>query len=129
MRYTEIEPSETGRARVSGGFSLIRAQLCRNSGYVHQIVLLYPLCGGGMNKQKLLKKILAGSKNVHFSDMTSLVEAFGFRLSRVNGSHFVFVHPVIPEPVNLQEHKGKAKPYQVRQFLQLVEEYHLELGD
>jgi predicted RNA binding protein YcfA (HicA-like mRNA interferase family) len=82
-----------------------------------------------MNKQKLLRKILAGSKNVQFSDMVSLVEAFGFRLSRVNGSHFIFVHPAIPELVNLQENKGKAKPYQVRQFLQLVEEYDLELGD
>jgi predicted RNA binding protein YcfA (HicA-like mRNA interferase family) len=82
-----------------------------------------------MNKHKLLEKILAGSKNVQFSDMTSLVEAFGFRLSRINGSHFIFVHPEIPELVNLQEHKGKAKPYQVRQFLQLIEQYDLELGD
>jgi len=82
-----------------------------------------------MNKHKLLEKILAGSKNVQFRDMMSLVEAFGFRLSRINGSHFIFVHPEIPELVNLQEHKGKAKPYQVRQFLQLVEQYDLELGD
>ena len=82
-----------------------------------------------MNKQKLLREILTGSKNVQFSDMTSLVEAFGFRLSRVNGSHFIFAHPAISELVNLQEYKGKAKPYQVRQFLQLVEEYDLELGD
>ena len=82
-----------------------------------------------MNKRKLLEKILAGSKNVQFRDMMSLVEAFGFRLSRINGSHFIFVHPEIPELVNLQEHKGKAKPYQVQQFLQLVEEYDLELGD
>ena len=82
-----------------------------------------------MNKHRLLEKILASSKNVQFSDMTSLVEAFGFRLSRINGSHLIFVHPEISELVNLQEHKGKAKPYQVRQFLQLVEEYDLELGD
>jgi len=56
-----------------------------------------------MNKRKLLEKILAGSKNVQFSDMTSLIEAFGFRLSRINGSHFIFVHPEIPELLNLQE--------------------------
>ncbi len=82
-----------------------------------------------MNKRKLLEKVLAGPKNVHFSDMISLVEAFGFRLSRVRGSHFIFEHPQIPELVNLQEKNGKAKPYQVRQFLQLVEQYDLELGD
>jgi predicted RNA binding protein YcfA (HicA-like mRNA interferase family) len=61
--------------------------------------------------------------------MTLLVEAFGFRLSWVSGSHFIFVHPEIPELVNLQEHKGKAKPYQIHQFLQLVEQYDLKLGE
>ena len=82
-----------------------------------------------MNKKKLLEKILSGPKNVQFNDMVALVEAFGFRLSRVRGSHFIFVHPEIPDLVNLQEINGKAKPYQVRQFLSLVEEYNLELGE
>lgn len=82
-----------------------------------------------MNKQKLLEKILSGSKNVSFNDMIALVEAFGFSLSRVKGSHFIFTHPDIPELVNLQEKKGQAKPYQVREFLQLVEQYDLELGE
>jgi len=82
-----------------------------------------------MNKRKLLERVLASPKNVQFSDMISLVEAFGFRLSRVRGSHFIFEHPRIPELVNLQEKNGKAKPYQVRQFLELVEQYDLRLGD
>jgi len=82
-----------------------------------------------MNKRKLLAKALTGSKNLPFSDLVALVKAFGFYLSRVNGSHHIFVHPKIREIVNLQEVKGKAKPYQVRQFLQLVEQYDLELGD
>ena len=82
-----------------------------------------------MNKRKLLEKILSGSKNVHFNDMILLVEAFGFRLIRVRGSHFIFEHPQIPELINLQEKNGKAKPYQVREFLQLIEKYDLDLGD
>jgi predicted RNA binding protein YcfA (HicA-like mRNA interferase family) len=82
-----------------------------------------------MDKRKLLAKVLASSKNVSFHDMIILVEAFGFRLSRINGSHHIFVHPQIPELVNLQEKNGKAKPYQVREFLQLVEEYDLKLGE
>ena len=82
-----------------------------------------------MNKRRLLEKALSGSKNISFKDMTSLVESFGFHLSRVRGSHFIFAHPQIPELVNLQEKNGKAKPYQVREFLQLVEQYHLELED
>jgi predicted RNA binding protein YcfA (HicA-like mRNA interferase family) len=82
-----------------------------------------------MNKRKLLEKALAGSRNISFREMVTLVEAFGFRLSRSKGSHFIFTHPQIPELVNLQEKNGKAKPYQVREFLDLVEKYDLELED
>ncbi|MCA9923826.1 MAG: type II toxin-antitoxin system HicA family toxin [Anaerolineales bacterium] len=82
-----------------------------------------------MNKRKLLQKILKGSRNVHFGDFVQLVEAFGFYLDRVKGSHHIFVHPDLKELVNLQNVKGQAKPYQVRQFLKLVEKYNLELED
>ena len=58
-----------------------------------------------VTKRKILQKILAGSKNIRFSDMIDLVEGFGFRLSRTDGSHHIFVHPDIPELVNLQEVK------------------------
>jgi predicted RNA binding protein YcfA (HicA-like mRNA interferase family) len=80
-------------------------------------------------KQKILKQILSGSKNISFNDIVSIVEAFGFTLSRVNGSHHIFIHPNIPELVNLQNAKGKAKPYQIRQFLTIVEQYNLKLED
>lgn len=82
-----------------------------------------------MNKRKLLEKALAGSKNIRFSDMILLVEGFGFYLSRTRGSHHIFTHPAIPELVNFQEADGKAKAYQIRQFLRLVERYNLTLGD
>jgi predicted RNA binding protein YcfA (HicA-like mRNA interferase family) len=80
-------------------------------------------------KQKILKQILSGSKNISFNDIVTVVEAFGFTLSRVNGSHHIFIHPNIPELVNLQNAKGKAKPYQIRQFLTIVEKYNLSLED
>jgi hypothetical protein len=48
-------------------------------------------------------------------------------MRRVSGSHHVFVHPEIPELINLQAVRGKAKPYQIRQFLKLVERYDLKL--
>jgi predicted RNA binding protein YcfA (HicA-like mRNA interferase family) len=82
-----------------------------------------------MKPRKILEKVLASQANVAFADMRKLVEAFGFRLSRVKGSHHIFVHNSVPELVNLQEIQGKAKPYQVRQFLKLVEEYNLQLED
>ncbi len=81
-----------------------------------------------MNKQKLLDKALRSPHNLPFSEMVALVEAFGFHLSRINGSHHIFVHSKIQGLVNLQEVNGKTKAYQVRQFLQLVERYSLTLG-
>ena len=80
-----------------------------------------------MKKRKLLQRILANPQSVVFGEMVTLVEAFGFRLSRVNGSHHIFVHAGVRELVNLQNVNGKAKPYQVRQFLKLIERYDLEL--
>ena len=61
--------------------------------------------------------------------MVTLVEAFGFRLVRSSGSHHIFIHPEVTELVNLQEVQGQAKPYQISQFLQLVEKYNLKLGE
>ena len=82
-----------------------------------------------MKKQKLLAKVLSGSRNITFGEMVTLVEAFGFRLSRVSGSHHIFTRSDIAELVNLQEVRGMAKPYQIRQFLKIVERYNLEIGD
>jgi predicted RNA binding protein YcfA (HicA-like mRNA interferase family) len=80
-------------------------------------------------KEKLLQKVLAGSRNVRFGDMVTLLNAFGFRLSRTQGSHHIFTHPGITELVNLQNVHGQAKPYQIKQFLNLVERYNLKLED
>ena len=83
-----------------------------------------------MNPKNLLRKLAQGSlHNVHFADMKTLVEAFGFRLLRVAGSHHVFGHPSVVELVNLQEVRGEAKPYQIRQFLRLAEKYNLSVED
>ena len=83
-----------------------------------------------MNKRKLLRRLQSGAvHNVRFGDMWTLVEAFGYHLSRINGSHHIFVHPNVPELLNLQEVGGKAKPYQIRQFLKYVELYNLIMED
>jgi predicted RNA binding protein YcfA (HicA-like mRNA interferase family) len=51
-------------------------------------------------KRKLLEKVLSGSRNIQFDDLVTLVEAFGFSLSRINGSHHIFTYPTIPELIN-----------------------------
>ncbi|WP_423906072.1 type II toxin-antitoxin system HicA family toxin [Candidatus Spongiihabitans sp.] len=82
-----------------------------------------------MKKQKLFQKLLSDTKNIRFSEIRKCTEIFGFRLDRVNGNHHIFVHPDIPELLNLQNVKGQAKPYQIRQFLQLIEIHNLQIEE
>ena len=81
-----------------------------------------------MNPHKLLQKALSSPANLRFEEACALARAFGFHPSRVKGSHHIFAHPSVRELVNLQEVRGKAKPYQVKQLLVLVEGYNLTLG-
>lgn len=80
------------------------------------------------NARKLFDKLLYGSYDIRFEDFVALLEGFGFILERIRGSHHVFSHPAVPELLSIQpRHDGKAKPYQLRQLLKLIEEYDLEL--
>ena len=83
-----------------------------------------------MNRKQLLKRLAQGSlHNVNFNDMINLVEGFGFNFVRISGSHHIYSHPNTPELVNLQSDNGEAKPYQIKQFLRLVERHNLKLED
>ena len=82
-----------------------------------------------MNPKKILDRALSNPGGLRFSEARRLAEAFGFQHTRTSGSHFIFTHPGIPELINLQDVRGQAKAYQVRQLLKLVERYNLELGD
>jgi hypothetical protein len=83
------------------------------------------------SKRKLLTKVLSGSGNDRFADLVAFAKAFGFGFApgHTSGSHHIFGHPELRELLNLQAKAGKAKPYQIRQPLQLVEEYDLKLED
>jgi hypothetical protein len=82
-----------------------------------------------MRPRKVYEKILAGSRNVRFEDVSRLAQGFGFQLDRTSGSHHIFRHP-LGLMLNLQPDRNRqAKPYQVRQLLGLVEENGLQLTD
>jgi predicted RNA binding protein YcfA (HicA-like mRNA interferase family) len=82
-----------------------------------------------MKKKKLYEKILSNPKNIKFKDIETLIFAFGFQLSRINGSHHIYHHPDIPDLINLQNKKGEVTPYQVKQVIALIRQYHLTLED
>ena len=85
--------------------------------------------GGLLNKKKLLKRIYGNNKNVKFNDFIIIVESFGFFHTRSDGSHFIYKNNQINEWINLQNKNGEAKPYQIKQFLSLVEKYNLEMEE
>lgn len=64
-------------------------------------------------------------KNVHFHDLCTLAEKVGFSLVREKGSHRIYKHPGIGQRLNLQPKAGDAKPYQVKQLLNLIEDHEL----
>ena len=82
-----------------------------------------------MNNRKLLAKIQNSSKNIRYGDFVTLIEAFSFRRIRGEGSHNIYERIDVPEMVNIQNEEGKAKPYQVKQFMSLVVRYNLKLED
>jgi hypothetical protein len=63
-----------------------------------------------MNRRRLLRRLLDGHlQNIRFRDLRDLVEGFGFRLTRISGSHHIFEHSNITELVNLQEVGAEGK--------------------
>jgi predicted RNA binding protein YcfA (HicA-like mRNA interferase family) len=83
-----------------------------------------------VHPRRLLVRIARGDlANVSFADVRRLVEAAGFELRRTSGSHHVFARDDVPELLVLQNVRGQAKPYQIRQFLRLFERYALTLED
>jgi len=77
-------------------------------------------------RPELWDRLVAGdTRNVGFVEFRRLVEAFGFTLRRISGSHHIYTHPQVPRPLSLQPRQREAKPYQIRQFLEMVHTYGL----
>lgn len=79
-------------------------------------------------RRTLQDRLLSGDlRNVGFTEFCRLVEAFGFTLRQVSGSHYIYRHPLVPRPLNLQPRHRDAKPYQISQFLEMVAEHGLTM--
>jgi predicted RNA binding protein YcfA (HicA-like mRNA interferase family) len=92
----------------------------------------YPLTSvHGMNPERLRQRLERGHlQNVDFDDFVRLVEFFGWAMDRQRGSHQVFRHPLVAERLNLQpDRNGQAKPYQIREFMRYLEDYHLGMEE
>ena len=68
-----------------------------------------------------IHRLRAGKKNAHFNDLVHLCEEH-FGRARIKGSHHIFKMPWPNDPrINLQEVRGRAKPYQVDQVIAALE--------
>lgn len=76
---------------------------------------------------KTLDRVLRGTSdaNIRFGDLCALLEHLGFDL-RIRGDHHIFTRAGVVEILNLQPNKGKAKPYQVRQVREVIQQHGLE---
>lgn len=75
---------------------------------------------------RLLDAARGNPAAVRYSALLHLVHAVGYTLARQSGSHQIFTAPGLPL-INLQREAGKAKPYQVRQVLAIIDAYHLKV--
>lgn len=78
-----------------------------------------------MDKKRLYKQIKNNPKNVRFNSICKIAEAFGFQFRGGKGSHRIYKKEGIEELLNFQDVKGKAKPYQVKQLIKIIEKYNL----
>lgn len=79
------------------------------------------------NCSKLLKKARRSASNLRFEEACQLAECYGFEFAHGGGSHRVYKVPGVMEIMNLQRLKdGKAKDYQVKQLLGLIDRLEQE---
>lgn len=72
--------------------------------------------------RKLLDRARANPAGLRFRELVRLPECSGFERSRQKGSHLVLAAEGVRRPLVVQNVKGNAKPYQVRQLLRAIEE-------
>lgn len=72
--------------------------------------------------EKILEQMRKEPANVGFNDLRKVCQNYFGKPRQDGSSHAVFKTPWPGDPrVNLQNAKGKSKPYQVRQVLQAIE--------
>lgn len=72
-------------------------------------------------KEKLLNKALNNPGGLSFDDFCILMKNQGWNLDHQRGSHQIWYSPKTYR-LSVQDRKGKAKSYQVKQFLTRLEE-------
>ena len=77
----------------------------------------------------IIAKMRANPKGIRFNDLCKVCDAYFGPPRQAGTSHRVYKTPWRGDPrVNVQNAKGKAKPYQVWQVLAAIERLEVEDG-
>ena len=73
--------------------------------------------------EKIIEQMRTQPAGVRFADLKKVCDAWFGKPRQTGSSHAVYKSPWPGDPrVNIQNAKGKAKPYQVRQILWAIEQ-------
>jgi hypothetical protein len=77
----------------------------------------------------ILVQMKHNSQNVRFSDLCKVCDNFFGKPRKSTGSHRIYKTLWQGDPrINIQNYKGKAKAYQVKQVLLAIEKLEVGLG-
>ena len=94
------------------------------------VPITYKLGYSELNQRcySLYEKAKANPKCLRFSELKTLCECIGMIRDRIKGSHFIYLLEGPFYLISIQKMKdGKAKPYQVRQLLDFIEDNNLNV--
>ena len=81
------------------------------------------------NIQNIVDKMKSNPKGIRFNELKKVCEHYFGSPRQSGSSHCVFKTPWPGDPrVNIQNHKGKAKAYQVKQVLFAIEKLEVDDG-
>ncbi len=96
-------------------YGTILSILTLDNSIINDIILM-------KNKKEILERIKLNPKNVRFDEICKLCENYFGPHRQSGSSHRIYGTPWIGDPrINIQNCRGKAKAYQVKQVLAAIE--------
>jgi len=79
------------------------------------------------NTSEILKQMKQNPKNVRFADLCKICDLYFGQARQKSSSHRAYKTPWQGDPrVNIQNQKGKAKSYQVKQVLKAIDRLEVD---
>ena len=79
--------------------------------------------------QEIIAQMKRNPEDVRFSDLCKVCNSYFDEARQGGSSHRIYKTPWHGDPrINIQNHKGKAKAYQVKQVLLAIERLEVDYG-